>query len=128
MHIITGIRGIKHEVDRAITELQGKKLPWKFQGQDSLIDLAVRPIQLYEFVFPKEHLQTVMRSLFISLTNPEGKINWNPKHTKYLKIMQKAMGAKPFPELEKNGVTIPFNRNNIEFFGIGIKEDGYETL
>ncbi len=127
-HAIILTRGIKHDVDRAITELQGKKLPMQFHGKDSLIDLAVRPIQLWDFVFPAPQMQVMMRSLFISPMNPEGLINWNPKHNKYLTMIRAAMGLKKFPELEKTGARIPFYNENIEFMGIGIKDDNFEQL
>ena len=72
MHTYLLTRGIKHEVDQFITELQGKYLPFKWrdlnnkdnQLQDTMVQLGVRPIQLWELVYPEESRDVIMTTLF----------------------------------------------------------------
>ena len=72
MHTYLLTRGIKHEVDQFITELQGKYLPFKWRNvndkdskiQDTMVQLGVRPIQLWELVYPEESRDVIMMTLF----------------------------------------------------------------
>ena len=122
-------RGIKHEVDRMVTQLQGKTLPMTFHGTPGTVELAMRPIQMWDVVFPKEHLQTMMRSFFVDpIMNPKGSIYWNDRHGKYLAALRYSMGLKKFPELDPQGATVPFYKQNVEIMGIGIKDDNIEQL
>ena len=69
-------RGVKHGVDQFITQLQGKYLPFKWRmNKEGKLDhkgemienghtqLQVRPIQLWEIVFPEEHKDIVLNTI-----------------------------------------------------------------
>tara|TARA_Y100000310_G_C20503544_1_gene725240 strand:- start:262 stop:672 length:411 start_codon:yes stop_codon:yes gene_type:complete len=125
-------RGIKHDVDRFITELQGKYLPFqaafkkdghvdeKGKLKPQMLQLSVRPIQLWEVVFPEPCRDAVLNTLF---KNGKGKTQ-HSKHQKYLWTLRKALGCEPIPYYEKNKI-IPVYDKNIERVGIGIKKDKY---
>jgi len=125
MHFFCITRGIKHEVDRFITELQGKYLPFEYEpGKKGLVQLSIRPVQLWEFVFPEPELQTVLKT-FEPLKYAR-KID-----DKSLWILRKALQADKIPDLDPNHkmnmpTYIPFP-DGIEMIGIGVRKDKYHT-
>ncbi len=132
MHLYLMTRGIKHDVDRFITELQGKYLTFKGafdeKGQvnptgelkDIMLQLAVRPIQFWEICFPELHKDTILNSIF------EGKdgATQQSKHQKYLWALRKILGCEKIPEYKRDFL-FPVYKNNIEMIGIGLKKDYY---
>ena len=127
MHAYIMVRGVKHEFDKFITTLQGKFLSYQNElGKDKVtVQLSVRPIQLFEIVFPEEHLQTVMHTLFDETTRGDN-LTYAKRNKKYLWAMRKALNAKPFPELDKTSLPLPVWKHNIEVAGIGIKKDDFK--
>lgn len=125
MHFIFGTRGIQHCIDLWHTQMQGVWLPFKRTNLDTgkeevtNVQLALRPIQLWEAVFPHDHLNTVLNSLEIK---PSGKTE-PPALNKYTWLLRKGMGLKPIPEEIKPSLTFPVFHQHIHFFPIGIKED-----
>jgi len=120
MHLYLITRGIKHDVDRFINDLRGKYLPFKFRGENTMVQVAVRPIQLWEIVFPKEYKDLMLRSI---LENNQGKTQ-HKKHQKYITILRKILGIKKIPKYDGESIErLPLYLNNVEKIGIGIKED-----
>jgi len=120
-------RGIKHDVDRFITELQGKYLPYEYaKGEKALVQFSVRPIQLWEFVFPEEHLQTVMKTLFDDTTTRNKGFSYAKRNDKYLWALRTALNSQKFPKITPDDVPMPVYKNNIEIEGIGIKKDIFD--
>lgn len=127
MHLYCLTRGIKHDVDRFITELQGKYLPYKFQkGEKGLVQFSVRPVQLWEMVFPEEHLQAVMKTFFSTDNVREG-FSYSHKNDKTLTMLRIALRCNKFPKMDKITSQIPVYKKNIEIAGIGIKKDEYKN-
>ena len=61
-------RGKKEEVDTLIDWLRTRGLPMPIKNTDgtvtqTIIECQIRPIQLWDFVFPKESLDVVCNSL-----------------------------------------------------------------
>ena len=54
MHLVIATRGYKPDVDRFITELQGKYFPYKCDAGTYAVGMNVQPIQLWSLNFPKE--------------------------------------------------------------------------
>lgn len=121
-------RGIKHDVDRFITELQGKYMPYDFNGEKTLVQLAVRPIQLWELVFPEPTLNTVCKTLFDDTTTRNGMLTYHKRNQKYLWALRKALNSENIPNstLFSTALPMPIYKNNIEIAGIGIKKDEYK--
>lgn len=126
MHLYLMTRGIKHEVDQFITELQGKYLPFKWRDlkdpnsklQDTFVQLSVRPIQLWEIVFPKESMDVVLTTVLAGN-------NGDTQHKKHQWIINKVrmlLGVKEVPKYN-NTNAMPIRRAGIELIGIGVKED-----
>jgi len=127
------VRGHMWDVERFINDLNGKYLPFKWRAkkedpyQDCSLQLSVRPIQLYEVAFPKEHKDLIYTTLFGEDPLNEGareKGIW-----KWLNFMasglRKMLGLKPIGEYSKDKV-MPVWRQNLSVIPIGMKED-YET-
>jgi len=117
LHLIT--RGIKPDVDRFITQLQGKYLPFKWRGQDKMIEVAVRPIQIWEIIFPEEHLDMMMNTIF---SGADGTTQ-QKKHRKWITAIRKILGVEPLPKEYKKDKIMPIYKENIEMIGVGIKKD-----
>lgn len=126
MHIYLMTRGIWHDVERFVRELSAKYLPYKglrkgsMKVEDFALQVAVRPIQLWEIVFPEEHKEVMLNSLF-----GEGKgVTLQKKHRKFVSIIRKILGVDKIPDYKyDNTKLLPFYRDNIEMIGIGIKKD-----
>jgi len=120
MHIYLITRGIKSDVDRFINDLRGKYLPFKDAlNRNLMVQTAVRPIQFWEIVFPKEHRDIMLTTIF---DKNLGKTQ-HSKHQKWLWALRKVLGADPIPEY-KTDQFLPIYKQNIEMVGVGIKEDG----
>lgn len=149
MHLIFGTRGVQHMVDMWHTHMQSIAMPFprknldvcecgrtlkehegkeavckdfKPRPEDLIVQGALRPIQMWEYVFPKDQLNLVLNTLNIKpkgLTQPEGM-------NKYAALMRKAMKLKPIPDEIPDTPKIPLvsvHAKHIHFFPIGIKED-----
>lgn len=154
-HFIFGTRGIYASVQQMIQDLNAQRFWWRRKDLneylpngkpnpnfnkiiDNRVQLILRPIQLWEVVYPKEspinpgdpksemedNTQIIMRSLDIKDEN-----HYIPKSIgKYVKFVGKMLGLKPIPELKDPLGTI----REVHLVGnsiipIGIKEDEYKV-
>lgn len=123
MHAYIMTRGIKHKVDQFITELQGKYLPFQYPNKDgknelNMLQLSVRPIQLWEIVYPAEHNDVVLNTL---LNGTNGQTHQKKHHWVVNKIRW-LLGVKEIPEYNKAN-KMPVALDSIEVVGIGVKDD-----
>ena len=110
-------------VDQFITELQGKYLPFKYPNEKGDLEIhsvpiAVRPIQLWEIVFPEEHKDLMLTTLFNGQISP----TQHKKHNKFIYGIRKILGVDKIPKF-KTEREIPITKDHIEMIGIGIKKD-----
>lgn len=107
-------RGTKHSIDRFITELQGKYLPYHTDKGDFALQLNVQPIQLWCVGFPKEQLQQVLATI---------KPNVWHKGVEFLAAgLRKVLGLTKTPKMDGTKGYPIFNSGG-EIIAIGIKED-----
>ena len=123
MHLVIATRGIKNDVDRWISDLQAiymkKKMPKSEPEKQGWVQFAVRPIQLWDFVFPREAMQEILATV---RPNPLWENQKNMK--KYVNAMRKIMHLKKIPKIKPGTLKkIMFEPTNIQRLGIGIKED-----
>ena len=129
MHLTFAASGIKHEMEfmEKFLETRSFVLPYKDnEGNDKFVAMQsqLRPIQLYDFIFPRDSLDIVLNTL-----KPEtGKIQgFNVSgFSTILTGLRKAMKLKKIPKPdEKKGVfAYPSEKlKDIRFVGIGIRED-----
>ena len=126
MHLFVGMRGIKQHQDRLISDLEAQyyTIPMKRNATNVIethnVQMGVRPIQLYELVFPKEHLQEVMRTLELK----EGFFMKSQGHLeKWLAVIRKLLRAKPCPPIEPGKKRLTYTTAFTHVVPIGIKED-----
>lgn len=120
MQLITLSRGIKQNVDRAINDLQAQYFLMNNNGKQMHTQLQVRPIQIWEFVFPKEHLNTVLST--ISYRDNKDYCGFNRKFD----MLRRMMKLKKIPDIdyEKEPRRAIFNQH-IGWHHIGYKEDTF---
>ncbi|MAH51806.1 hypothetical protein CMI37_38675 [Candidatus Pacearchaeota archaeon] len=122
-------RGIKHEVDRFVNDMSAQYYPYEINKQNHYVQLAMRPIQLWEMVFPKDALQSVMRTLW-----DETQPNVNMAKGIPLKVIAKTLGAKKIPNLDMTMPKRIIYKDNVAIYPVGTRndkfadEDGHEIL
>ena len=141
MHLYLITRGVKDHVAKFIEQLAGQHLPMKYRKpgdtalKDYYIEVAVRPIQFWEVVFPEEQKDIMLNSIFCDPSQPAVKgVGYQGKtqhrwHDKYVWAIRKMLGCgvEPIPEYSTSHY-IPFFKDSIEMVGIGIKKDYWTTL
>jgi len=89
--------------------------------------MGVRPIQFWELVFPKEHLDTVLNSI----ANPQP---WGTKQRWAVAALRAMLKAREVPEWNKQVPKLWVFHDAVEFNPIGIRDDpihpdgGHEML
>lgn len=125
MHLYIFTRGQFDKVRDMMNDLQAQFFEYKTDPhakQPSLIQLGVRPIQLWEIAFPEPCLQEVMRTI-----GPMGGFNIGD-HRPLMSILGMAakmkiiLGLKDIPKQEP-GIKRPIRRIDVDVKAIGIKED-----
>lgn len=131
MHLFFVTRGINQQREIWKSFLQSQFFPWERtnldtnEKQQALVQGALRPIELWEYVFPEEHLNEVCSAM--GIVNPDNSINYGDfagYKKAMLPFLRKALGADKLPkELQFK----PTNRvMRVEGFGpniIGYKKD-----
>ena len=128
MHLMFMTRGVQHAVDIWKTQMQSQYFPWsrkdlKTGNWETLaVQGALRPIQLWEYIFPEPELNSVLGMLEIK---PKG-ITEPAALNKYAWVLRKGLGFDPIPDdippLTPDKQKIVYHQN-IHFFPIGIKKD-----
>lgn len=109
-------RGTKYAIEQFIDVLQGNMLPYPTDTGTHAVQLITRPIQLWECVFPKDCLGSVLKG--INYTEDRKDISWK------LAILRTALGASKIPKLDYTKAA-PINSWNtvVGCYPIGIRED-----
>ena len=114
-------RGIKDEVDMFINDLSAQYFPYEANGKKIFVQLAMRPMQLWEVVFPKPCFPEVLKTVTLPTTKFDPKqYNW-----KQLYALRKLLNAKKIPamDLSETGFRI-VRRGCVATYPIGTKDDG----
>tara|TARA_Y100000310_G_C20557568_1_gene751368 strand:- start:468 stop:848 length:381 start_codon:yes stop_codon:yes gene_type:complete len=109
-------RGTSYEINKFIDVMQGNMLPWKTDKGNYSVQLSMRPVQLWECVFPKECLPNILKGInFVE----------NRKDINIQNIaLRKALNSKKIPKLDLKDVQpINCHMDNIAVYPIGIRED-----
>lgn len=128
MHLYMMTRGLKRQVDRFIETLGSQFCPPAMATPDKNdvgavkgmyhAELMIRPIQLWEVVFPKESLGLVLTTIF-----PAGDLMQHKKHEKFVWGIRKILGVEKIPKEWDSKKKFLIDRSGVETVGIGIKED-----
>lgn len=126
MQLFFILRGVTHAQEMFCNFMKSQMFPWKQKnlktGKETLVRVqgALRPVQLYEYVFPKESMDEVFTMLDIKNTK---------KNFEGLKAatFRKMLGhkVKPIPDYKEqlSHHFVGDVHNGIGIYPIGIKED-----
>ena len=126
MHVYIATRGQKEKVDKFIQDLGSQYFKYKHSPHETegWVQLGVRPIEIWEIAFPKQHLNEVLATLNGSCF----KITAKRKLEKPLAILFTAV--RKLLRLKDVPLPIPPNtpmritqHNYVDVKFIGIKED-----
>jgi len=140
MHTYVVVRGIIHEQERFIKELSSQYIPaWKKnskgefipmktidpetgEGDQSLMQVSVRPIQLYEIVHHEPELNRVL-----AMIRPAKKYREKYKWMAWIvEKLGKIMGLEKVPEVEEfKGIPQCYKNKHVVCEVVGIKRDEY---
>lgn len=150
MHFVFATRGAKNVRDLFVEHANTQYFPWKrknlnvcrcgapkkdhiegffcknFQEREELFRVqgVMRPIELWEYVFPEEHLAEVLTMFGIPEKNPRIHMRAMPIIEKIgVKPLQLAMGLKPVPEYKQVPTDKFIYKECFSIYPIGIKED-----
>lgn len=129
MHLFLITRGINQNVDIWKMYMQTQMFPWKRKrldnGKEELnyVQGALRPIQLWEYVFPEEHLAEVL-TMLKKTKDTGGEGYFGKGKTKMARAaLRKILGAEKLPEID----SVPTSRfifmDGVGVEAIGIKKD-----
>jgi len=125
MQLYMMTRGAIPEVTEFINWIRYRLYRWKHKGKHVLRPVGVRPVQLWEVTFPKEHYEEVR----LTLGESAGKLkSWQKA------AIRKALGAKKMPHVdvpEGPGRNMAHFEVAREFIGIRHDEeddDGEEVI
>ena len=130
MHLYVLARGQADRLKRWVNDCLARYYTLKY-GEDKdgkplmgKVQLSMRPIQLYEIVFPEEHLEAVCSAL-----QPYGGYGFNEGvKGKLKKMIVKLLKLDPIPQVPpdiKDLQNNPLYRDFVDCMGIGIKKDKY---
>jgi len=143
MHFVFATRGINHQVELWKNFMQAQMFTYQRENlkvcqcgiekekhptkeckdfkpkiEHNIVQGALRPIQLWEYVFPKEHKDMVLTSLNVE---PTGKVH--PFAATFNSMaLRKAMGLKKVKYTPTKEFRYMF-RDGVALYPIGIKED-----
>jgi len=134
---MTGIvffsRGINQDVEIAKKFLETRMLPFKYKvkqkdgswkEETNFVQSALRPIELFELVVPKDTVDTVINSMF-----PDGNEKIYPKIKTMLRKIMKLKNPKFKKRDKTNRLAIPSTLfNNVNMQLVGIREDKVGSL
>jgi len=128
MHLVFATRGIKHARDMFVTQIQSQFFPWKRKDLKTGVDEhvrvqgALRPIELWEYVFPEEHYEEVCTMLGF---DPNGKVH--PFSAKLnQKALRMALGLKPIKKFTPKVTDKFVFSEGVAKYPIGIKYDKHQ--
>ena len=128
MHLYLAIRGHKERVERWLNDCLAQYYPYKHKKDEEkgILQLAMRPIVLYECTFPEDQLMTVLATLRprdIKGFERTGLSN------KLAGVIRKLLKLDPMPtdeEIKKHKPIYPMNKTDIDITAIGTKKDTYK--
>jgi hypothetical protein len=127
MHLYVIARGQRDRLERWVNDLLARYYPYNMDNKTKnvKVQLAVRPIQLYEIVFPEEHYEAV-----VSAIQPYGGYNFNKGIFAHLRnILTKMLRLEPIKQDVKADIldrhNTPLYRDFVDVAGIGVKKDKF---
>lgn len=121
MHLYVLTRGILNATKEWENDLNAQYLPFevlekgKKKPSKYLSQLSVRPVNLYEIVFPNESLQTVL-----GMVKPQTNKGVAGKFAPFIKMFSKMLGLKKIPDYKLRDIP---RGDGVSVIGLGLKDD-----
>jgi len=121
MHLYVLTRGILSATKQWENDLAAQYLPFKVlekgkkEPTDFMAQLAVRPVNLYEIVFPEESLQDVL-----GMVKPHCDKGQAGKFAGFIKMFSRMLGLKPIPDYKPKQLP---SGDGVSVIGLGLKKD-----
>ncbi|MEM2614608.1 MAG: hypothetical protein QXO15_10390 [Nitrososphaerota archaeon] len=117
MHLYVLVRGVKKYVRRWEEDLESVFFPFEFEkGKPGFVQLGVRPLQIYEIVFPRGQEERVMKIIGASEPKKYKALQ------KFVKVFAKLLGLKTVKPPKK---VVP--QAYVSVYPIGLKEDEFKN-
>ena len=130
MHTYLMVRGIKKDADRWIEDMSWKMVPWTYNGKPMMVQLQMRPIWLYECVYPEAVHDTVMQIIQPNTEATDG--GYYKSYDKLFWTLRKMIGLSKTefnPNIPiKIDMSQSFSRPNLGIHVIGSKADEKEEV
>ena len=130
MNTIIATRGQRRQSEHLIEALNSLFLPYDKDPNNKdpnklkeIVEVGVRPIQLWDIAYPKEHHDFIMK--YLCPTEP-----WHKALKKFMFPIRKALGLKKVKGLEKLKLNQAYPiraMNRVEVIAIGYKDDILHT-
>lgn len=123
-------RGVNHSRELWVAAMQSQYFNWTRKnletGQDEIIRVqgALRPIELWEYVFPEDALPEVLTML--NMTNKDGKgafDAYGPRGKILGSVLRKVLSCKPIPNIDPVQTNKFIPQMGFNGSPIGIKKD-----
>ena len=131
MHLLFVTRGIQNQVDMLTKSLETWGLPFPRKNiktniiEQGAVQCGLKPIQFWDFNFPKDQLDLVLRRVRPNKEFTGDQASFN----KYVFILRKVFGAKEIPSWDVNAPQNFINlAPDVQRFGIGIVEDNVNVI
>lgn len=141
MHLYFITRGIKHERDRWVREMQSQFFPYEMkdlvtgQTKAMMAQGALRPVEFWEYVFPETskygELEVDNMHLMMNSLNLSGRHASDPKLPfldKYSWMIRKALHLNKIPDVIPVTITKPMSPPGITIWPIGWRKDEMGVL
>ena len=112
------LRGMKDGMDRFINDCLAQYLPYEYEpGKVGKLQLGMRPIQLYEIVFPEDQLENVC-----GMIQPYSLQGTGTKEMKIATWLRRFLRLKKIPKVPpKNAIPNKY----VSVVGLGLKKDNF---
>jgi len=126
VHIYMVTRGDRNRVREFIEHLHSQYFDYRVSPHSEIpplkMQLAVRPIQLWEIACPKESLNEVLATIGGSEFDPKDN-RWACKLMGHLMKLRRVLGLKPIPKIPANTPRRICISDRVDKKLLGIKDD-----
>ena len=131
MHAVFMAYGMKDKVEYFLKELEHQKLVITFYKDEEKVTFPVQcqvrilPFGIYEFVFPKEHMDAVLTTLRFH-QKPPYNLDKSLLGIKPFKVIKDFLRIEEIPEFKTDNI-IPLYFEHVAIVPIGVRYDGEIT-
>lgn len=117
MHLYVLARADILRLNRWVNDCQAQYFPWKLpKGYVPKVRLSIRPVQMYEIVFPENALTDVLKTVM--------PYDDEQYYRVYRTMLRKFMRLEKIPFVGEPNNRV--NKHNVHVMGIGLKKDRYK--